>query len=152
MTTVRNPMIEPTVSSCGSRVLRVLIVEDNVDCAESSASLMRLYGHEVAIARDGAEAVDIASDFDPDVVLLDLGLPGFSGYAVARHLVAGKVGGRPLLIAVTGYGRESDRARSIEAGIDLHMVKPVDPETLERVLERYRRDIGVEVGPSVDLS
>src|SRR5262245_47530464 len=98
--------------------LRVLVVDDYPDTGESLGVLLRLWGHEVRTAADGPAALDAAREFRPDVVLLDVGLPGMSGWEVAP-LLRGQAGDHlPLLIAVTGYGREQDRARSVRAGFD----------------------------------
>src|SRR4051812_30497298 len=121
--------------------LRILVVDDVADCADSMALLLRLYGHEVEIAPNGPIALEKAWADKPDVVLLDLGLPGMSGYDVAKHLSGHRIGKTPLLIAVTGYGTEDARRKSREAGIDLHMLKPVDPERLMAVLERFQEII-----------
>jgi CheY-like chemotaxis protein len=94
--------------------------------------------HRVEIARTGPEGIEAAVACEPDVVLLDLGLPGLSGYEVGRRIVASRPAKTPLVIAVTGYGTEADRQRSKEAGIDLHLVKPADPVQLERLLERFQ--------------
>ncbi len=118
--------------------LRILIVEDQADTAESLAMLLRLEGHEAETAPNGAVALQRAAVGGPDVVLLDLGLPGMDGYEVARRLRAQQAGRRPLLIAMTGYGREEDRRRSAEAGIPLHWLKPVDPDLLLRLLARVK--------------
>src|SRR4051812_5803763 len=104
-------------------VLRVLIVDDYADCAESMALLLGMYGHEVEVARSGPTALQMAQAGQPDVVLLDIGLPGMSGYDVARELKEQRGEKRPLIIAVTGFGQDADRRRSAELGIDLHMVK-----------------------------
>ena len=118
--------------------LRVLLVEDDADNAASLAMLLRLWGHEVQTVGDGPAALQAARESPPDVALLDLGLPGMSGHEVARRLQAPVQGKRPLLIAVTGFGEEKDRCKSEQAGIDLHLLKPVDPEILLRVLARFR--------------
>ncbi len=114
--------------------LRILIVEDQPDTAASLAILLRLGGHEVEVAADGHAALQKAEAEEPDVVLLDIGLRGMDGYEVAKRLRSGQTGKRPVLIAVTGYGREEDRRRCAEAGIHLHMLKPADPEVLLRLL------------------
>jgi CheY-like chemotaxis protein len=111
---------------------RILVVDDSQDSAESLALLLELHGHEVRTAFAGPAALETASAFCPDVVLLDIGLPGMDGYEVARRLRAEHGGCR--LIALTGYGRDDDRRRSREAGFDHHLVKPVDLEELTRLL------------------
>ena len=119
--------------------LRILLVEDDGDSAETLAVLLRIYGHEVQVARDGPTALRLAADQPPDVGLLDLGLPGgMDGYEVARRLREQEADKLPLLIAVTGYGRHEDRRRSKEAGIHLHLLKPVDGEALNRLLQRFQ--------------
>jgi CheY-like chemotaxis protein len=98
-----------------------------------------MYGHEVEVAPDGPTALRLAADKPPDVALLDLSLPGgMDGFEVARRLRELKAGKQPLLIAVTGYGRDEDRRRSTEAGIHLHLLKPVDGEALNCLLERFK--------------
>jgi DNA-binding response OmpR family regulator len=111
---------------------RILVVDDSQDSAESLALLLELHGHEVRTAFAGPAALEAASTFLPEIVLLDIGLPGMDGYEVARRLRVEHDGCR--LIALTGYGREDDRERSREAGFDHHLVKPVDLAELTRVL------------------
>jgi two-component system, OmpR family, response regulator len=118
--------------------LRVLVVEDDADGALSLAQFLRGLGHEVEVAPDGQAAVEAAQARPPDVVLLDIGLPGLDGWEVARRLQGHPAGKRPLLVALTGYGREADRRRSDEAGIDLHLTKPVDPDQLRWLLPRFQ--------------
>ena len=102
--------------------------------------LLRLYGHDVRVAADGPEALDEAEEYQPDVVLLDIGLPGgMDGYEVAKRLQEQQAEKKPLLIAVTGFGSEADRQHSSEVGIDLHLVKPADPQNLLRLLRRFQR-------------
>jgi signal transduction histidine kinase/DNA-binding response OmpR family regulator len=117
---------------------RVLVVDDNADGAQSLATLLRLSGFRVEVAQSGPAALTTAESFQPDVVLLDIGLPGMDGYEVARRLRAEENGSRRLLVALTGYGREEDRRRSQEAGFDHHLAKPVDPEQLLRLLNEAR--------------
>jgi signal transduction histidine kinase/ActR/RegA family two-component response regulator len=114
---------------------RVLVVDDNVDAAESSAFLLRFSGHEVEVAHDGEAALRVVRGFRPDVVLLDIGLPGKSGYEVARELRSRPEGEGIILAAVTGYGQDDDRRRSLEAGFDYHLTKPLDPDTLTAFVE-----------------
>jgi signal transduction histidine kinase len=112
---------------------RVLVVDDNVDAADSLALLLRLEGHDVTLAYDGAAAVDAARHGRPEIVLLDIGLPGMDGYEVCRRLRAdGFANAR--IIAMTGYGQDRDRQRALEAGFDEHTVKPVEPALLKRML------------------
>ncbi len=108
---------------------RVLIVDDNADGARSLAMVLELVGHEVRTCHDGPAALVESEAFEPEVVLLDIGLPGMDGYEVARRLRA-RPGSQPLLVALTGYGQAEDLRRSREAGFDHHLVKPADPETL----------------------
>jgi CheY-like chemotaxis protein len=117
------------------RGLDVLVVDDDRDTADSVALLLRLHGHAAHVAHSGPDALHMAEQQPPDVVLLDIGLPGLDGYEVAKRLRAMPWERRPLLIALTGFGTDRDRRRSAEAGIDLHWVKPADPEWL-RLLDR----------------
>jgi CheY-like chemotaxis protein len=117
--------------------LQVLVIEDNPDAAETLADLLALFGHEATIALSGPEGVEMARSFRPDVVLCDIGLPGMDGYAVARSLRIEPATRTARLIALTGYGRESDRQRTQEAGFDLHLVKPVEPLELKRLLDDW---------------
>lgn len=114
--------------------LRVLVVDDNRDSAESMALLLRATGHDVRTASDGPSALVAAPEYKPQYVLLDIGLPGMNGYAVARRLRDLPELGSPVLIAMTGYGQEEDRKRSREAGFDHHLVKPVDFDALCSIL------------------
>jgi CheY-like chemotaxis protein len=115
---------------------RVLVVDDNRDSAESIAMLADLWGHQTRIVYDGPSALAEAQDWHPDVVLLDIGLPGIDGYEVARRLRQMPALDGVLLAAMTGYGQERDRRLSREAGFDIHLVKPVPPETLQELLAR----------------
>ena len=118
--------------------MRVLVVEDNPKAADSLAALLRQAGHEVEVATDGPTAVSAAENQHPDVVLLDIGLPGLCGWEVAKTLRALPANKRPLLVALTVFGEDVDRRRSREAGIDLHLTKPVDPDRLQQLLGRFR--------------
>ena len=111
---------------------RVLVVDDNVDAADGLAMLLRAHGLDVQVAYRGAEALALATAVRPDVVLLDLGLPDMPGEEVAHRLRDSTRAHDARLIAITGWGQETDRARTREAGFDLHLVKPVDPEVLLR--------------------
>jgi two-component system CheB/CheR fusion protein len=115
---------------------RVLVVDDNHDSAESLAMLLHMRGHEVRTAHDGPEALESARAFHPEVVLLDIGLPGMNGYEVARRMRAMPELKDALLIAQTGWGQEEDRRRSMEVGFNAHLVKPIDPAALQELLKR----------------
>ena len=140
----RIPPAEPT------RSFRVLVVEDNADLASSMRRLLELDGHEPAVASTGIEAVAVARSFLPEVVLCDIGLPGgMNGYEVAKELRKDAGLKSVFLIALTGYGRPEDRRNVVDAGFDMHMIKPVDPVLLARVLaSRGDRRVG-DVGSSV---
>jgi two-component system CheB/CheR fusion protein len=118
----------------GARPLRVLIVEDIEAVAEMLAMLLKLWGHDVRAAYDGPTALVAARTYQPDVIFLDIGLPGMNGYEVARELRQQAHGKKPLIAALTGYGQQEDRRLSREAGFDHHMVKPIDPNALEAFL------------------
>jgi CheY-like chemotaxis protein len=121
-----------------SSALRILVVEDHEDTANTLAMLLRLYGYQVEVAADAQTAWRAAQDREPDVVLLDLGLPKVDGWWVAKQIRNQSNAKRPFLIAMTGYGRRTDLERSHEMGIDLHLVKPVEPDTLRQVLRRFQ--------------
>jgi CheY-like chemotaxis protein len=112
---------------------RILIVDDNEDSAELMALLFRSSGHEVITVGEGTAALSAAQSLAPDLVLLDIGLPGMDGYEVVRGLRARGCGAR--LVAITGLGRADDRQRSSDAGFDHHLVKPVDVRTLEGLVD-----------------
>jgi CheY-like chemotaxis protein len=115
---------------------RVLVVDDNVDAAESIAMILRVSGYDVRCVYDGPTVLQAAKAYRPDVVVLDIGLPGLSGYDVARLLREQPEFRRIPLVAVTGYGQEEDRRRSQEAGFDYHLTKPVDPDALQAFVAR----------------
>jgi CheY-like chemotaxis protein len=111
----------------------VLVVEDSPDMLLSWLLLLELWGYEPYTVSDGPAAVEAAGTLQPDIVLLDIGLPSLDGWEVARR-IRQRGGPQPLLIAVTGYGQDKDRRRSHEAGIDHHLLKPVDLDRLEMLL------------------
>jgi len=113
---------------------RILIVDDNADAGEALAMLLANEGHEVETRLDGVSGISAAGTFNPDVVLLDIGLPGMNGYEVAKKLRESEVNRSAVLVAVTGYGLPAERLRSAEAGFDHHLTKPVDPDALIRLL------------------
>ena len=122
---------------------RVLVVDDNVDAARTMAMLLELEGYQVECAFDGQQALDCVRDRPPDALLLDIGLPRLDGLEVARRLRAqsGDAARKRLLVAVSGYGRDQDRAQALQAGFDLHFTKPADPEQLLQVLARHRQGL-----------
>jgi PAS domain S-box-containing protein len=136
---------EPSQESAGpalrparpAAVRRILVVDDNVDAAESLAVLLRGQGHQVRLAHNGPEALQVAGEQYPEIVLLDIGLPGMSGYEVASQLWLLPHLQDCLLIAVTGYGQDEDHQRSLKAGFDYHLTKPVEPNTLLDILARH---------------
>ncbi|HLA74086.1 MAG TPA: PAS domain S-box protein [Steroidobacteraceae bacterium] len=113
---------------------RVLIADDNRDAATSLAMLLELEGHDVTVVHDGRQALQNIQNHNPDVAMLDIGMPEIDGYEVARRARQQPSGRSVMLIAVTGWGQEADRARAMEAGFDLHFTKPVEPETLINLL------------------
>ena len=117
---------------------RILVVDDNVDAAESLAMMLQLSGHEVRTAHDGPERVEQAATFLPEVVLLDIGMPGMNGYETGRRVRELHGSEKAVLVALTGWGQEEDRRRSDEAGFHAHLVKPVDPAALEELLASLR--------------
>jgi signal transduction histidine kinase/ActR/RegA family two-component response regulator len=117
---------------------RVLVVEDNLDAAALLAEYLRVLGHEVRVANDGAGAIATLAAFTPDVALLDVGLPGMDGYELAGRLRA-RLGDAVQIVAVTGYGQESDRRRALQAGFARHLTKPVAPEELAELVAAAAR-------------
>lgn len=113
---------------------KILVIDDHTDAAESLAMLLRLLGNETTTAGDGPKGLEKARSFHPDVILLDIGLPGMDGYEVARRLRELPTMSKTLLIALTGHGREEDQQRSLASGFDAHLVKPVDLESLQKML------------------
>jgi CheY-like chemotaxis protein len=120
--------------------LRVLVADDNQDCALSMALLLRRWGHEPHVAFSGEEALEKAAWLGCDAALLDLAMPGLDGWEVARALA--RLAKPPLLVAVTGHAGGEYRKRSCEAGFDLHLLKPVEPAALARLLDRFGRVVG----------
>lgn len=143
--TVRLPAAEDAVSpevlpasegKSGQRFSRILIVDDNIDTARGMERLLKLLGHEVQSAHDGPTGIQLAQSFRPNVILLDIGLPGMSGYDVATHFRKQEWGKDLLIIAISGYGQEDDRRRSRDAGFDYHLLKPVDHDALLTLLSQ----------------
>jgi PAS domain S-box-containing protein len=141
--TIRLPLVEaqresssnaPKSLARAEQSLRILVVDDNVDAAESLAMLLELSGHITHLAHSGTDALTAARDFAPQVIFLDIGLPGLNGYEVAEFIRADVAMKQPTLIALTGWGAEDDRRRAEEAGFDHHLVKPVETSTLVDIL------------------
>jgi CheY-like chemotaxis protein len=128
------PEAPATAQREAQRSLKVLIVDDNDDACESLSLLLRMNGYDTHIAKDGPSALEAARLFDPEVAILDIGLPALDGYQVAKRLREQPATKNAVLIAVTGYGQDADKERSKEAGFDYHLVKPVDPEKLQQIL------------------
>jgi CheY-like chemotaxis protein len=121
---------------------RILVVEDNVDAGETLALGFGAIGHEVRLARDGPSALEAAAEFQPEIVVLDIGLPGMDGYEVGLRLRAARGSAGIVLVAVTGYGQEEDRQRARDAGFDHHLVKPITPDAILAVLGPTRPTSG----------
>lgn len=117
---------------------RLLVIDDNRDAADSLALLLRSMGHEARACYDGAAGLEEARRLRPDVVFLDLILPGLDGYEVARQLRADPQLAHALIVGVSGFGADDDRARALAAGFDYHMVKPLDLEFVRSLLGRRR--------------
>nr|MDQ2696719.1 ATP-binding protein [Pseudomonadota bacterium] len=115
---------------------RILVVDDNQDAAASLSLLLQIMGNDVRVAHDGLEAVAMAEEFHPDLILLDIGLPGIDGYEAAQRIRRQDRGRDVVLVAVTGWGQQADRHRSRAAGFDHHLVKPVEPDSLTQLLEQ----------------
>jgi len=121
-----------------ARCLHVLIVDDDSHVRDAVRALLEIAGHRVDEARDGPRAVEQALAHDPDVMLVNISLPGFDGYEVARRLRAARPHRAPFLVALTGYGRAEDRRRAREAGFDQYLLKPAEAEEIERVVAAAR--------------
>lgn len=129
--TAETPSVQPPMSG-----RRVLVVDDNVDGAESLANMLQIGGHEIRTAHSGPAALDAARPFNPEVVFLDIGLPGMNGYEVAKRLRDEPSLSGAVLVALTGWGSDDDKRRSREAGFDFHLTKPVELTAIERILAR----------------
>jgi CheY-like chemotaxis protein len=116
---------------------RLMVVDDNRDSADTFATLLRLHGHEVQVAHNGAAALDLAKTFLPMAVFLDIGMPGLDGYEVARRMRQTPGLENTALIALTGWGQDDDRGRAAEAGFHHHLIKPADPDAIDGLLTRF---------------
>jgi CheY-like chemotaxis protein len=119
-----------------AKLRRILVADDNRDAGDTLAMLLRLDGHEVHVATDGLEAIEMFKEVQPDVVILDIGMPGLSGHEVARR-IRDQCGERAVtLIAVTGWGQKADKDRAAASGFDHHFTKPVEPTVLSALLQK----------------
>jgi CheY-like chemotaxis protein len=126
--------LEDQSSPQGPAPRRVLVVDDNVDAAASLAMMLKKMGNDVRTAHDGQSGIEVAQEFRPDAVLLDIGMPVLNGFDAARRIREQPWGKSMVLVALTGWGQDEDRRKSEEAGFDLHLVKPVEPGALQRLL------------------
>ncbi len=126
------------MSSTGGAPLRVLVVDDNKDSAESLSLLLQLVGNSVSSAYDGEQGLEMANELKPDIVLLDIGLPKLNGYEVAKRIRLEPWGHNAILVAITGWGQAEDIALSRDAGFDHHLVKPVDPDALLKFIQKRK--------------
>jgi CheY-like chemotaxis protein len=131
------PIAPIEVAQRSGKTSRVLVVDDNVDAADMLVMMLQMFGHEVKAAYSGQAALETVVEFQPDFILLDIGLPDMNGYEVAQHVRQQQQIKNVSVFAMTGYGQDSDRQRSEEAGIDLHLIKPVDPKKLQDLLENW---------------
>ena len=129
--------MKPTASQ-KSTTRRVVVIDDNADIRESLQMLLAMWGHQVSMAAEGRAGVALVVRDRPDVALIDVGLPGMNGYDVAREIRQSLPNGATKLIAVTGYGQPSDRELAKQAGFDMHLLKPISPEVLQRLLVELR--------------
>ncbi|MGP0069002.1 MAG: response regulator [Isosphaeraceae bacterium] len=134
---IREPIDELTASA-PTPGHRLLVVDDNRDAAESLAMLLHLQGREVRVAHDGPSALELLKGYRPEMIFLDIGMPGMDGYELARRVR--QMGGTEhvVLAALTGWGQDGDRRRSKNAGIDHHLVKPPEPKALEELLAELK--------------
>jgi CheY-like chemotaxis protein/two-component sensor histidine kinase len=134
-----NALAQLSATPVATSALCILLADDNRDAAESLAALLRMVGHDVRIAYDGVEAVGLAAEYHPDVAVLDIGMPKMNGYEVAKNLRTDPGTRAMTIIALSGWGQEEDKRHSREAGIDHHLVKPLEPASLLRLLETTTR-------------
>ena len=118
------------------KLRRIVVADDNRDAGDTLAMLLRLDGHEVHVATDGLEAVEMFARVQPEVVILDIGMPGLSGHEVARRIRDSRSEQPVILIAVTGWGQKADKDRAAESGFDHHFTKPVEPTVLSALLQK----------------
>jgi CheY-like chemotaxis protein/anti-sigma regulatory factor (Ser/Thr protein kinase) len=120
--------------------LAIVVIEDNDDAADTLAEWLETMGHSVRVARNGPEGVDLVREYQPRLVLCDIGLPGMDGVEVCRHVKALPIASQPVMVALTGWGMDADRKRTREVGFDHHLVKPVAPDKLFAILNAMPRE------------
>ncbi len=130
---------------------RVLVVDDNIDAARALAILLRMAGNEIRIAHDGPTALEVAAAFQPELILLDIGMPGMDGYEVARRVRQIPHLEGVVLVALTGWGQDEDRRRTKAAGFDHHFVKPVDSARLEEIIQQIAERSSSADGDAAEL-
>ncbi len=130
-------------SQVPGRTVRVLVVDDSLDVAESLRILLQLSGHDVHVVHDGPAALALTRTYQPDVILLDIGLPGMNGYDVARHISREHASKRPLVVAMSGYGKDDDKRLADEAGCDFHITKPLDLSRLQALIDSALPAVGI---------
>ena len=135
MSTDEEEASTPEVETVVSQAKRVLVVDDNQDAADSLALLLSMAGHQVKVARDGVEALGLATQFKPNTILVDIGLPGMDGYELAQRLRELPSLGDVQLVALTGHGQETGRSAAAAAGFHIHLTKPVDPDAVLRLFD-----------------
>jgi CheY-like chemotaxis protein len=128
------PTATPNQSVSAARPRRVLVADDNLDASETLALLLRFDGHEVHVAHDGLEAIELFERLQPDVAILDIGMPRLSGHEVAQRIRALDTGRAVILIALTGWGQKADKDRAAASGFDFHFTKPVEPTKLSELI------------------
>jgi CheY-like chemotaxis protein len=134
----------------GGPGMKILVVDDQPDCADSLGSMLRTYGHDVEVAYAPVEALKMALNRPPDIAFLDIGMPGMDGWQLAHVLRTGTT--RSYLVAVTGFSTPSDYARSKEAGLDMHLVKPIDAAKVEILLAQVERMFAASRGGAPALA
>ena len=145
------PLLREPVQQLG-KSCRVLVVDDNVDAAQAMAMLLEMSGDEGRMAHDGPSALEAALAWQPELVLLDIGLPGLNGFEVAKRIRPEPLLKKVVLVALTGYGLEVDRQRSREAGFDHHLVKPTGFDAIEKILESVSQGGAGRIEPATTLT
>jgi CheY-like chemotaxis protein len=143
----RNPKFRLAQMKKTTRKARVMVVDDSADTALTEAMLLMTQGHIVSAAKSGSEALDNIQEFRPDVVLLDIAMPGMDGYEVARRIRRVVGYETVVIVAISGYGQESDRQGAIQAGIDHHLLKPINQDDLTRILTDWEARSADEPAP-----